>query len=198
MNREKMKAVIEWAIAFLLIILVMINSPYYNYYELSPESAFEKSERTLYYGPSEVVEKVDLNDVQIFLGKYKSWFSATLVNRHAGIFWGPGSGVTGMEIEEDKDISHSWGSTSINEDFMLMRVYGIVTNPDIYKVELDVAEGYSWDKQVPAEDIVTLTYPLVDHRMFLFYWNEMEHDYLSIALRGLGSDGEVIYEEDLR
>ncbi|WP_163539565.1 hypothetical protein [Gracilibacillus sp. YIM 98692] len=198
MNREKIKVIIEWTIAFLLIFIVIKDSPYFSYYELSPEAAFERSERTYHYGPSEVLEKVDLDDVQIFLSKYKNWFSATLVNKHAGIFWGPGSGVGGMEIKDDQDITHSLGGTTINEDYMLKRYYGIVTNPEINKVELDVAEGYGWDEQVPAEDIVTLAYQLKDHRMFLFHWNEAEDNYLSIALRGLNSDGEVIYEEDLR
>ncbi|WP_018930896.1 hypothetical protein [Gracilibacillus lacisalsi] len=65
-------------------------------------------------------------------------------------------------------------------------------------MELDVAEGYDWDEQVPAEDIVTLEYQLTEHRMFLFHWNEVENDYISIVLRGLNNDGEVIYEEELR
>nr|WP_163579216.1 hypothetical protein [Gracilibacillus saliphilus] len=63
--------------------------------------------------------------------------------------------------------------------------------------ELDVTEGYDWDEQVPAEDIVTLDYQLKEHRMFLFRWNEVENDYISLALRGLNNDGEVIYEEKL-
>ncbi|GGM38391.1 hypothetical protein GCM10011351_25620 [Paraliobacillus quinghaiensis] len=198
MNKEKIKAIIEWSLAILLIFIVIKESPYISYYKLSPEAAFERSERTYYYGPSEVVENVELDDVQIFLSKYKDWFSATLVNKYAGIFWGPGSGVGGLEIKEDQDITHSWGGTSINEDYMLWRYYGIVTNPEISKVELDVAEGYGWDEQIPVEDIVTLDYQLKDHRMFLFHWNKVEDNYLSIALRGLNSDGEVIYKEDVR
>jgi hypothetical protein len=198
MKRDKIKAIIEWTIAILLIFIVIKDSPYFSYYELSPEAAFERSERTYYYGPSEVLEKVDLDDVQIFLSNYKNWFSATLVNKYAGIFWGAGSGVGGIEIKEDQDITHSWGSSSINENYMLMRYYGIVTNPEITKVELDVAEGYDWDEQVPVEDIVTLDYQLEEHRMFLFNWNEMENDYISLALRGVNNDGEVIYEEELR
>ncbi|WP_182199309.1 DUF5044 domain-containing protein [Paraliobacillus salinarum] len=196
MNRKKLKGIIEWSLAFLLLFIVIKESPYYSYYELSPKAAFEKSERTYYYGPSEVVEKVDLDNVQIFLSKYKNWFSAPIIKKHAGFFWGPGSlGV--MEIKNKQDITYSWGGMTFNEELMLMRYYGIVTNPEINKVELDVAKGYDGGEHVPKEDIVTLDYKLKDHRMFLFHWNEVENDYLSMALRGLNSDGEVIYEEDL-
>ncbi|UOQ86912.1 hypothetical protein [Gracilibacillus salinarum] len=170
--------------------------PYITYYELSPEAAFEKSERTIYYGPSQVLEKVDLEDVQIFLSTYKNWFSATLINKHAGIFWGPGSGAGGEEIKEDQDINYSWGGTLINEDYRLMQYYGIVTNPEISRVELDVSIADSRGKGVPGEDIETLTYQLKDHRMFLFHWNDMEDDYKARTLRGLNNDGEVIYEDN--
>ncbi|MFD2043581.1 hypothetical protein ACFSTA_04240 [Ornithinibacillus salinisoli] len=79
-----------------------------------------------------------------------------------------------------------------------MKYYGIVTDPEITEVELDVTEGYGWDDVIPEEDIQTLSNPLEDHRMFLFHWNEEKHDYLALTIRGLDENREVIYEEDLR
>jgi hypothetical protein len=198
MKKEKKKAIIEWVISILLVLFVVKDSLYLTHYHLSPVAAHEQSERTYYYGPSEVVEEIDLDEVRIFLGKYKDWFSANMVIQEKGFFWRAGSGVGGMEIKEDQDISHSWSGSRINEDWMLMRFYGIVTNPEIEQIELDVVEGYrSAEGNVPAEEIVTLIYPLQNHRMFLFHWNEIEHEYQMITLRGIDVKGEIVYQEKL-
>lgn len=195
MQREKKKALIEWTLASILLFFVVKESPYFNYYHLSPLEAHKQSERTFYYGPSEVVEEIDFGDAQVFLGIYKDWFSANMVVKHKGIFWAPGSGIGGTEIKKDQDISHSWSGSSINEDFMLMKFYGIVSNPDIVKVELDVIEGYHNSANAENE-VLTLSYILNDHRMFIFHWNEVEHEYKWISLRGLNRNGDIVYEEE--
>jgi hypothetical protein len=188
------KAFIEWGVAILLLFLAISESPLFNYYHLSPTAAHEQSERTHYYGPSEVVEEIDLGEVRIFLGKYKDWFSANSVLKHAGVFWAPGSHVGGTEIKQDQDITYSWSGSRINDELMLMLYYGIVTNPKIVKVELDVV-----DNHLKGEATVqTLSYPLEKHRMFLFYWNELEFHYHVESLRGMDENGEVVYEMTLK
>jgi hypothetical protein len=195
MKKVKKKVIIEWTTAVLLLFFVVTESPYINYYLLSPNAAHEQSERTFYYGPTEVVEEIDLGDVHIFLGKYKDWFSANMVVKHAGVFWGPGSGVGGNEIKKNKDISYSWSGSSINEDLMLMKFYGIVTNPKIDLVELDVVEGYNHREKPKDGELHTFSYLLKEHRMFLFHWNEQEHEYQWLSIRGLDENREVVYEE---
>ncbi|MUK88577.1 DUF5044 domain-containing protein [Ornithinibacillus sp. L9] len=198
MGSKKIQAVLEWALALVLIFFVVKDSSYLNYYHLSPIKAHEQSERTFYYGPSEIIEEFDFGDIRIYLAKYKDWFSANTVTKYAGVFWQPGSHVNGFKIEEEEDISYTWSSSKINEELMLMKYYGIVTNPKIDKVELDVTVGYVWDEEVPEDDIETLSESLDDHRMFLFHWNENEDNYLALALRGLDEKGNIIYEENLR
>ncbi|MGP4108497.1 DUF5044 domain-containing protein [Virgibacillus sp. L01] len=190
-------AIIEWILAALLIFVIVSESPYLNYYHLSPIKAHEQSERTYYYGPSKIVEDIDLGSVHIYLGKYKDWFSANMVVRRTGIFWRPGSGVGGREIKQEQDITHSWSGSSIKEDYMLMKFYGIVTNPEITEVELDVVEGYDRKEKISKDQIRTFSYELEDHRMFLFHWNGQEHEYRRLSLRGLDQSGNVVYEKDL-
>lgn len=186
-SKEKRKAVIEWAITVLLIGFALYSSPFIQYYHLSPKAAHEQSERTYYYGPSEIVEEVDLGDVRIYLGKYKEWFSANMVLKTAGLFWVPGSNVGGNEVKTGQDLSYSWSGTAINDDLYLMMFYGIVTNPAIVKVELDVQEG-------TAESTTTLSENVDTHGMFLFHWNELKHKYQWKSIRGLDENGQIIYD----
>jgi hypothetical protein len=194
MHKQKKITIIEWVVAILLLFVALKESPYLNYYHLSPTAAHEQSERTFYYGPSEIVEEFDLGNVRIYLGKYKDWFSANSVLKHAGIFWQPGSHVGGTEIKQNQDISYSWSGFQINDELMLMKFYGIVTNPKIVKVELDVVDSYLSRETA----LKTLSYPLEKHRMFLFYWNEQEYSYQWDSIRGIDENGEVVYEETLK
>ncbi|WP_164669782.1 DUF5044 domain-containing protein [Virgibacillus doumboii] len=197
MEKTKKKAILEWVLAAVLIFFVVKDSAYINYYHLSPVEAHEQSERTYHYGPSEIVEDIDLGDAHIYLAKYKDWFSANTVNRHAGIFWSPGSSVAGRKIKQNQDISHSWSGTASNEDEMRMKFYGIVTNPNITEVELDVVEDYDRMQKVNEDDIQTYSKELKEHRMFLFHWIGENHDYKWIEIRGLDENGKVVYEESL-
>jgi hypothetical protein len=194
MHKEKKLATVEWIVIILLLFVAIKDSPYLNYYHLSPKAAHEQSERTFYYGPSEIAEEFDLGEVRLYLGKYKNWFSANSVLKHAGVFWQPGNQVGGTEIKQDQDITYSWSGSQINDKLMLMKFYGIVTNPKIVKIELDVIDTYFSGKGA----IQTLSYPLEKHRMFLFYWNEKEFSYQWDRLRGIDEDGKVVYEEILR
>jgi hypothetical protein len=194
MHKEKKLATVEWIVIILLLFVAIKDSPYLNYYHLSPKAAHEQSERTFYYGPSEIAEEFDLGEVRLYLGKYKNWFSANSVLKHAGVFWQPGNQVGGTEIKQDQDITYSWSGSQINDKLMLMKFYGIVTNPKIVKIELDVIDTYFSGKGA----IQTLSYPLEKHRMFLFYWNEKEFSYQWDRLRGIDEDGKVVYEEILK
>ncbi|MBB6452512.1 hypothetical protein HNQ94_000957 [Salirhabdus euzebyi] len=196
MNTQKIKTLTEWGAAILLIVWIYFQSPYFNYYHLSPLEAHQQSERTFYYGPSEVVEEVEIGDARIYLGTYKNWFSANMVLKHKGIFWAPGSGVGGHEINKSKDLSYSWSGSSIDKDTMLMRFYGIVTNPEIVDVELDLVEATLNSDSYQKDQINTLSFHLKNHRMFLFHWNMQENNYRQVAIRGLDENGEVVYEEE--
>jgi hypothetical protein len=194
MPKEKKWAILEWIIVILLLAVAVKDSLFINYYHLTPIAAHEQSERTYYYGPSEVVEEIDLGEVRIYLGKYKNWFSANSVLKQAGVFWVPGSQVGGNEVQQNQDISYSWSGSKINDDLMLMKFYGIVTNPNIVTVELDVT-----DKKVNGDGgLKTLTYPLEKHRMFLFHWNELEYSYQWESLRGMDENGKLVYEQSLK
>ncbi|RSK27545.1 DUF5044 domain-containing protein [Bacillus sp. HMF5848] len=187
---SKKRLSIEWVIAIVLLFFAVKESPYFNYYHLSPLAAHEQSERTYHYGPSNIVESIDVGDVRLYMGTYKEWFSVNSVEKHAGVFWRPGSHVGGTEIDKNQAISYSWSGSTINDDLMLMKIYGVVTNPNIVEVQLDVMEG-------SGNPVQTLSYPLKDHRMFLFYWNELENPYKWLFLRGVDKTGNTVYEHEL-
>ncbi|WP_223701211.1 hypothetical protein [Sutcliffiella deserti] len=186
MKQGKKRAVVEWSVAIVLLLTVITQSPYVQYYTLSPLAAHEKSERTFHYGPSEVEEEIDLEKVRVYLGHYKGWFSANTVIRHNMLFWAPGSQVGGQEIEEDEDISYSWSGSSITKDTYLTMFYGIVSNPEIKEVILEM------HNEEP------LTYPLKDHQMFIFHWYEEDFRQDWVSLQGMDADGKVVYEQKLR
>lgn len=182
---EKFQAVIEWVIAILLIFLCMKTSGFF-YGSFSPLKAYQQSERTFHYGPSEIINEIDIEKGKIYLCRYKEWFSANTVIKKT-LKWYIGDGEVGRKIEKADKINYSWSGARIH-DYFLMKVYGYVSEESIDKVLLDVElDGLA----------KTLEYKLEDDRMFIFYWNEDVYDYKLKELRGVDKSGKVIYSKDL-
>lgn len=182
---KRFQVVVEWIIAVLLILLCIRISGF-SYGSFSPLKAHEQSERTLHYGPSEIIKEIDIEKGKIYLCRYKEWFSASTVIKK-NIKWYTGGGPGGRKIDKADKISYSWNGSKIH-DYFFMRIYGYVSAEDIDKVLLDVEID---------DSTKTLEYKLDDDRMFIFYWNEDDYDYELKTLRGVDKAGKIIYNKDL-
>lgn len=185
---KRLQSIIEWTIAVALLVAAVYHHIYYG--SFSALKAHQKSEQSYHYGPSEILEVIDFPKGKIFLGNYDKWFSADTIKKGL-IKWYPGSGVGGFPIKENEELSSTWSGSRISDDYYLYKVYGYVSNPDITKIALEV----EWVKENGTENKV-LEYKLKDHKGFIFYWNENETKYKLKTLRGLDTNGNILYEKD--
>ncbi len=105
---------------------------------LTPTQAHINSERSLHYGPSELVKIYDYGNYQQLLCTYDKWVSCSTVKRELLFFWGIG-GFNVFENDKTKEIdySYSWSKNENNSGI----VYGISNNPSITKIELYTSDG---------------------------------------------------------
>ncbi|QMV39997.1 hypothetical protein [Cohnella cholangitidis] len=199
MRRKTWTVTLEWGLAIVLIVLFfwkgldMLGST-------TATKAHERSERSYHYGPSQIVREIPYkDDIVIFLGSYKKWFSAdTSVKK--GWRWFPGGGVGGVEIDQSKKISYSWDITRYKRDRWLAKFYGYVSDPRIVKFELEVinTDGEKVKAtQADKPNWTVLSETITDDRMFLFLWDENEIRYKWKSLRGLDAGGQLLFEQSL-
>ena len=186
MNKNMLKDILEWVVAAALLF-ACAKIYLFSYGSFSPLKTHQQSERTFLYGPSKIIKEIDLDGGIIYLCRYKDWFSADTV-RKGIIKWYPGDSVGGCPIDYSKKISYHWSNSHIKGDISIMKLFGIATDPSISTVTLDVEE-----KGNPT----TLKYSLDASRMFIFYWSQKEHNYNFRYLRGLDSNGKILYEQKL-
>lgn len=183
---KKCSAVIEWVLAIFLLG-VCFKYLFLSCGSFSPIKAYEQSERTFHYGPSEIIKTIDFKGGKIYLCKYKQWFSVNTVKKEM-IKWYPGDQVAGREIDYSKKVTYSWSNSRIKDDVRIMNMYGYVNDPNIVTMLLEVEGENNRD---------TLKYNLDENKMFIFYWNEKEEKYKMNFLKGIDKKGKVIYEEEL-
>lgn len=178
---KKYSAIIEWSLA---ILLILVCSKILFPGSFTPLKTHEQSEKSVYYGPSDIVKTVDLGKEKIYLCRYKDWFSTSIVRRGI-IKWYPVNHPAGYPIDYSKQVSYAWGTSKSTDDAIpLMKIYGYVNDNKIKTIILE-------DKN--KEKI--LTYILDESKMFIFYWDEVTQENKTTYLKGLDSDGNVIYEE---
>ena len=170
MNRQK-KIMKNLA---LLVVLFFLFSKIHGIF-LTPLAAHEASERSIHYGPSEVVHVEDFNGGKYILGKYDKWVSCNTVNRTLFFFWRIGNQPIGFENDMTNSISFTWGQSYDN-----IRVYGIINDDKIVKVEITLANG----------EVLTQTEFYDD--LFLFTWKSAVFE----SIKGFDSQGNTIYEGD--
>lgn len=182
---EKSKAIIEWIIA---VILVMLCVYYYvlSYSSLSPHQAFKNSERTINYGPSEIIKEVDKDNVKIYLAKYKNWFSAQAFERNLITWKFAGGDVAGTPINFNEKITYSWSGASLKNNKFLWNLYGYVNDKNITKVSLEVKKGNKTE---------SLEYQLDKSNMFIFSWFDNNGEKATFTkINGSDKDNKVVYE----
>ncbi len=183
-NNTKLMGRIEWIIVIVLLV-VCINNEYFKYGKFSPIKAHEASERTFHYGPSEIVETIDTDDIKIYLCRYKKWVSMSTITKDYLKWKIRGNAI--KEIKADEKVSWSYSGSKIKGYGLLMRVFGYVSDEDISTITLEV-EGATGNK--------VLEYELNENRMFIFYWNDEEEKYELEKLKGINDHGEIGYDKE--
>lgn len=159
----------------LLVILLLIFLKSTGLY-LTPLSAHRNSERSVHYGPSEIIHIEDFDKGKYILCKYDRWISCNTVNRELFFFWSFGNQVTGPDIDSSEAITSSW---SLSDDNQM--VYGIINDDTIVRVDLQFGNG----------DVYTQT-EFYDEDMFLFALKTDRDG--PIKLRGYDQDDHLIFE----
>lgn len=179
---KKYSAIIEWSLAVILII-VCYKLTFSG--SFTPLKAHEQSERTAYYGPSDIVKTIELDKEKIYLCRYKDWFSASTVKKEL-IKWYPTSQAAGIPIDYSKQVSYGYNSSSGGGTMESLNIYGYVSDPNISTM---LFENISKTTSIP--------YYLDESRMFIFNFRNVPQENKSSYLKGLDSDGNVIYEEEV-
>ena len=174
MNREK-KIIRNLIIVGILSLLFIKISGLY----LTPIGAHEASERSIHYGPSQVVHIESFPKGKYVLGKYDKWISCNTVNRTKLFFWRFGNQPVGIENDLTKPIAYTWSSS--DEHY---KIYGIINDDQISQVELTLDNGTIFTQEEFYED------------MFLFAWDTTkEEDSFFDVIRGYDSEHNMIFEE---
>lgn len=176
------RAIIEWIIAFVLVIICV------NFYSLNftPFQAFRNSERTINYGPSEIIKELDKNGTKIYLARYKNWISSQVIERQWGTWRFSGGNVTGTPINYKEKITYSFGGSAETDNKYLWDLYGYVNDTKINKVILQVKRN---DKTESFE------YKIDKSNMFIFYWVDNNGGQSTLTkIIGMDKDNNTIYE----
>lgn len=173
MNRHR-KLIRNILIIAALIPLIMYCSGLY----LSPLAAHQHSERSIHYGPSHVVHVQDFEKGKYFLCKYDKWISCDTVNREMLLFWRFGNQVTGIE----NDISKAVNCT-MNANSEYYKVYGIINDKNIKKIEAVLTDGTIFTQTEFFED------------MFFFTWTAENGGTNLSRIRGYDSNDIILYED---
>jgi hypothetical protein len=153
----------------------MLQSGFY----LSPISAHENSERSIHYGPSEVVHIEDFDKGKYILGKYDKWVSCNTVNRELFFLWRFGNQPIGFENDKAKAVSYTWGAS-----YQYNKVYGILNDTRVKKIEVALSNG----------DILTQT--TFYDALFLITWKSEKNENKNFkSIIGYDSENKIIFEE---
>ncbi len=147
---------------------------------LNPLSAHEDSERSIHYGPSEVVHIENFEGGKYVLGKYDKWVSCNMVSKVFFFLWGFGSDPTGFENDQTKAVDYTWAA--INHNFKL---YGIINDDRVKKIEITLGNGKVLIQTDFYDDL------------FLFTWRDtLDEDWNFKNIRGYDANNNIIFEEE--
>lgn len=170
MNRKKK------VVRNIVILTIIFSITFTKGLYLSPIAAHKSSERSIHYGPSKIVHVEDFDGGKYILGKYDKWISCNTINRFMFLFWTFGNQATGIDVDETKPLNSTWGY-----DDKRGKLYGIINDEDIVKIELLLNDGSTL---VQTE--------FYDDDMFLFTW---EGEFRLDSLRAYDSGGSLIFED---
>ncbi|WP_242831257.1 hypothetical protein [Desulfitobacterium dehalogenans] len=152
---------------------------------LSPLSAHENSERSIHYGPSKVVHMEDFDKGKYILGKYDRWVSCNTVRKELLFFWSFGNNPIGFENDPTEIIDYTIDGFH-DDDHYDFKLYGIVNDPRIKKVEIILRDG----------KVLTQTEFYGD--LFLITWrtNDYTSDWGLEEVRGYGEGDSILFRAE--
>ena len=161
----------------ILAILFLFPIRLYGLY-LSPVSAHEHTERDMHYGPSEIMQTINVNDEKYLLCKYDKWVSCNIVKRKLLLFWEYENTII-VEDNKMKAVNYSWSGSYQN-----FRLFGIINDDSIIKIEISNDKGEILTQRVFYDDLFLLTWIL----------NKNENgNYKNI--KGYDADNNILFEE---
>lgn len=165
---------------FILAILNFIFFRVSGLY-LTPLSAHEESERSIHYGPSEVVHIEDFDDGKYILCKYDKWVSCNTVNRVLFFFWRYGNQPVGFENDKTKAIDYTWGVSYNN-----YKLYGIINDDRVKEVQITLKNGENLTETEFYDDL------------FLFTWkSDNDSNAWSFSnIKAYDVDGNIVFEDE--
>lgn len=172
---------------FILLLLILI-ADHITGASLTPLSAHKRSERTANYGPSTIIKSQKVKDGMFYLCKYDKWYSLNTVRRGFLGLWFAGDSVSGKENDLTKPLDYSYTTTSLENNHMLGRYYGIVNNPNIKSIKFEI---------ILNGELKTFEQKELYDNMFLFVWDEVVKDCKPVSLIGLDKDSNIVFEEAL-
>ncbi len=173
---SRLKKVIRNIIVLIILFFLFLKS---SGLYISPLAAHESSERSIHYGPSQVIHIEDFDDGKYILGKYDKWVSCNTVHRELFFLWRFGNQPIGIENDKTKPITYSWGSS-----YPYNRLYGIINDANIKKVEITLDDGR------------VLTQTKFYDYLFLFAWKSPnEGNTFFKHIKGYDSDNNVIFDD---
>ncbi len=144
---------------------------------LTPMQAHMASEKSIHYGPSEVIKIFDHGDYQHMLSTYDKWVSCNTVERELLLFWRAGSQPIGFENDKTQTLDYSWHMSRTVSLF-----YGIANDTSITKIELFTSDGK------------TLVQDGLYDNLFYFSWEFEEQPPEIDKIIAYNSKGEILYE----
>lgn len=176
---SRTKKIIRNIVVLAILFLVFLQL---SGLHLTPLAAHENSERTLHYGPSQVVHIEDFDKGKYILGKYDRWVSCNTVKRELFFFWGYGNNPIGFENIPNEAIAYTIDG-SHDKDHYDYKLYGIVNDPKVKKVEVILGDG------------TVLTQNEFYENLFLFTWETEDYDmnWAETEVRGYDEDNELIF-----
>ena len=181
-SSNKFRAIIEWIIAVVLVIICV------NFYSIrfTPLQAFRNSEKTMNYGPSEIIKKLDKGGTKIYLARYKNWISSQVIESQWGTWRYSGGSVTGTPINYKEKITYSWCGSAETDNKYLWDLYGYVNDTKINKVILQVKRN---------EKTESFEYQLDKSNMFIFSWVDNKGGQSTLTkIIGMDKDNKSVYE----
>jgi sRNA-binding regulator protein Hfq len=147
----------------------------------TPLAAHESSERSIHYGPSEVIHIEDFKKGKYILGKYDKWVSCDTVNRVWHFFWTAGNQPIGFENDKTKAVSYTWMLSSYN----YFKAYGIINDKNVKRIEITLSNGEVLTQTDFYEDLFLLTLESKGKENVIFK-----------AIRGYDAEDKLVYEDE--
>ncbi len=120
---------------FIIAVMFFIFFRCSNLY-LTPLSAHEHSERSIHYGPSQVIHTENYEKGKYILCKYDKWISCNTVKRSLLLFWSFGTQPVGFKNKEEYALDYTW---HVSDQYC--QVYGAVNDKRVQKVRITLSNG---------------------------------------------------------